>query len=310
MSDHLSFFRPTGADAHLLAPFFSMRPNKTCDSGFLDTFIWRDHYQIRCCIADGRAVLTLMDDGEGPFIMLPWCSEEDLPHYFEVMRRYFNEELHLPLKVYSADEEGLAVLGLQQDPRFEVREETDYRDYLYDGDDLRTLAGKRYHQKKNQVNRFCREQEGRFEYRTLSCGDRDTVLEFLRRWYLQHAGQEDEDMRYERLGIEEILQECCHLTYRMGGIFIDGRLQALSMGTLNERENMAVISVEKANPDYPGIYQVINQEFLLHEFPEAKLINREDDMGHPGLRKAKESYHPVGFARKFTVIQTDWEAGD
>jgi hypothetical protein len=91
----------------------------------------------------------------------------------------------------------------------------------------------------------------------------------------------------------------------MGGIFIDGRLQALSMGTLNERENMAVISVEKANPDYPGIYQVINQEFLLHEFPEAKLINREDDMGHPGLRKAKESYHPVGYARKFLVLQKD-----
>ena len=303
MSKNLIFTEPSAAEAHLLAPYFSMRPNKTCDSGVLDTYIWKDHYQIRCCIADEKAVLTLMDDGNGPFIMPPWCAEEDLAYYFDLMRQYFNEELHLPLTVYSADEECVLALGLQDDPRYVVREETDYKDYLYDGDGLRTLAGKKYHQKKNQVNRFHREYEGRWEYRTLSCADRDVVLAFLDRWYAQHAEQSDEDMRYERRGIEEILQECSLLSYQIGGIFIDGELQAMSMGTLNPRENMAVISIEKANPDFAGIYQVINQEFLRHEFPTAAIINREDDMGHPGLRQAKESYHPVGFARKYTVLQ-------
>ena len=70
---------------------------------------------------------------------------------------------------------------------------------------------------------------------------------------------------------------------------------------------MAVISIEKANPNVPGIYQVINQEFLLHEFPQAKLVNREDDMGLQGLRKAKESYNPIGFARKYMVLQKDFQ---
>ena len=51
---------------------------------------------------------------------------------------------------------------------------------------------------------------------------------------------------------------------------------------------------------------MINQEFLLHEFPEAEIVNREDDMGHPGLRQAKESYHPVGFAKKYTIRQLDY----
>ncbi len=306
MEQILQFTPPTGADAHIFAPYFSVRPNKTCDSGLLDTYIWKDHYQIRCCLADGRAVLTLMDS-DGPFIMLPWCSEEDLPYYFALMKQYFNEVLHLPLLVYSADEEGVTALGLRDDPRFLVREETDYRDYLYGGDAMRALSGKEYHQKKNQVNRFCRDYEGRWEYRTLSCADRETVLEFVERWFAQHAGQEGEDMRYERRGIEGIRQDCCRLSYKMGGIFIDGTLQALSMGTLNPRENMAVISVEKANPDFAGIYQMINQEFLLHEFPTAAIINREDDMGHPGLRQAKESYHPVGFARKYTVVQLDYK---
>ena len=309
MSNELIFTRPTGADAHILEPYFSMRPNKTCDSGLLDTFIWRDHYCIRTFVADEKAVLTLMGEDDEPFTMLPWCSEEDLPRYFEVMKRYFNEVLHLPLLVYSADEEGVLAMGLQDDPRYRVTEETIYRDYLYSGDALRTLAGKKYHQKKNQVNKFHRTYEDRWEYRTLTCADRATVLEFVERWFSQHAEQADEDMRYEQQGIEEVLQDCCRLSYKMGGIFIDGRLQAMSMGTLNPRENMAVISVEKADPEFPGIYQVINQEFLLHEFPEAELINREDDMGHPGLRQAKESYQPIGFARKYTIRQLDYDGG-
>lgn len=309
MSTKLIFARPRGADAHIMAPYYSLRPNKTCDSGLLDTFIWQDRYNIRICIADERAVLMLMGSDDDPFTMLPWCGEEDLPHYFEVMKQYFNEVLHLPLLVYSADEEGVKTMGLGDDPRYQVTEESIYRDYLYSGEGLRTLAGKKYHQKKNQVNRFRRDFEGRWEYRTLTCGDRETVLEFLDRWFAQHAAQADEDMRYERQGIGEILQECCRLSYKMGGIFIDGRLQAMSMGTLNPRENMAVISVEKADPSFPGLYQMINQQFLLHEFPEAELVNREDDMGHPGLRQAKESYQPIGFARKYTIRQLDYAGG-
>ena len=306
MSTELIFKEPAGADAHIMAPYFSMRPNKTCDSGLLDTFIWRDHYRIRYCIMEERALLTLMESGGSPFIMLPYCKEEDLPHYFEVMEHYYNEVLHLPLVVYSADEEGVLALGVQDDPRYQVYEETDFRDYLYSGEAMRTLAGKKFHQKKNQVNKFQRAYEGRWEYRTLTCADRDTVLGFVERWYAKHAEQADEDMRYEQRGIEEILQDCCKLSYKMGGIFIDGELQAMSMGTLNPRENMAVISVEKADSDFPGLYQVINQEFLLHEFPEAEIVNREDDMGHPGLRQAKESYHPVGFAKKYTIRQLDY----
>lgn len=64
---------------------------------------------------------------------------------------------------------------------------------------------------------------------------------------------------------------------------------------------MAVIHIEKANSEIRGLYQFINQQFLVNEFPEAKLVNREDDVGMEGLRKAKMSYYPIGFARKYMV---------
>ena len=55
---------------------------------------------------------------------------------------------------------------------------------------------------------------------------------------------------------------------------------------------MAVIHIEKENPEINGLYQFINQQFLIEEFPEAELVNREDDMGLEGLRKAKMTYYP------------------
>lgn len=108
---------------------------------------------------------------------------------------------------------------------------------------------------------------------------------------------------YEVRGIHEILKNCSVLNVRMGGVYIDGELEAFSVGSFNQREKMAIIHIEKANPDFAGLYQYINQQFLLHEFPDAELVNREDDMGLPGLRRAKMSYAPIGFAKKYRITQ-------
>ena len=87
----------------------------------------------------------------------------------------------------------------------------------------------------------------------------------------------------------------------MAAVYVDGQMEAFTIGSLNERENMAVIHIEKANPDIKGLYQFINQQFLVNEFPDVALVNREDDVGMEGLRKAKMSYNPIGFARKYMV---------
>ena len=63
--------------------------------------------------------------------------------------------------------------------------------------------------------------------------------------------------------------------------------------------------MEKGNFSIPGIYQMINQQFLLHSYEDAELVNREDDMGLEGLRQAKESYNPIGYARKYRVCERD-----
>lgn len=298
-------FKPVEAeDLEELNPFFCKRPNKTCDSVFLDSFIWREYYNVRYAVSDNKAILWLMDlDGKTGSAM-PICSEEDLEYYFWKLVEYFNTELKAPLYINLADEEAVEQLGLKNMPdKFKITEQVDLKDYLYDGNAMRTLSGKKLHKKKNHLNAFKREYEGRYEYRRLCCSDRGDVWKFLNRWREEKGEEVEEHLDYEVRGIHEILKNCSLLNVRMSGVYIDGHLEAFTIGSYNPLEQMAVIHIEKANPEIRGLYQFINQQFLIEEFPEAVLINREDDLGLEGLRKAKLSYNPIDYARKYQVEQ-------
>ena len=296
-------FKPIEAtDLIKIAPFVGLRPNKACDSVALDSFLWRGYYHVQFAISGDKAVQWLMElDGE-PYSAMPLCRQEDLESSFCEIVDYFNQVLKKPLRIYLADEEAVRFLNL--DPaRFQVTEQEDLKDYLYDGEALRTLAGKKLHKKKNNYNAFVKAYEGRVEYRRLCCSDRDEVWKFLDDWRLKKGDDVEEHLDYEVRGIHEILKNCSIMPVEMGGVYVDNKLEAFSIGSFNPLENMAIIHIEKANPDMRGLYQYINREFLIHAFPSVRLVNREDDLGLEGLRRAKMSYNPVDFARKYSVNQ-------
>ena len=299
-------FKPIEAtDLIKITPFVGLRPNKACDSVALDSFLWREYYHVQFAISGDKAVQWLMElDGE-PYSAMPLCRQEDLESSFCEIVDYFNQVLKKPLRICLADEEAVQYLNL--DPaRFEVKEQEDLKDYLYDGEALRTLAGKKLHKKKNNYNAFVKAYEGRIEYRKLCCSDREDVWKFLDFWRQQKGDDVEEHLDYEVRGIHDILKNCSEMAVEMGGVYVDGRMEAFTIGSLNPLENMAVIHIEKANPEMRGLYQYINREFLVHAFPDVALVNREDDMGLEGLRKAKMSYNPIAFARKYSVTQIDF----
>ena len=299
-------FKPIEAtDLIKITPFVGLRPNKACDSVALDSFLWREYYHVQFAISGDKAVQWLMElDGE-PYSAMPLCRQEDLESSFCEIVDYFNQVLKKPLRIYLADEEAVQYLNL--DPaRFEVKEQEDLKDYLYDGEALRTLARKKLHKKKNNYNAFVKAYEGRIEYRKLCCSDREDVWKFLDFWRQQKGDDVEEHLDYEVRGIHDILKNCSEMAVEMGGVYVDGRMEAFTIGSLNPLENMAVIHIEKANPEMRGLYQYINREFLVHAFPDVALVNREDDMGLEGLRKAKMSYNPIAFARKYSVTQIDF----
>jgi len=289
-------------DYNMLKWYFSFRTPGTCESVILDSYLWKDYYNSKYYY-NNKGLLWVFSNKDGYFTVIPLCKDEDLKMCFEDLRDYFNNELGIKLKMYLVDEEAVEILNLSDD-EFDVVEERDYFDYVYDAGKLKTLSGKAYHKKKNHVNAFLKAYDGRYEFKMLDCSNRPEVLDFLETWKEERAIVDEYNrVDYESAGIKYILDNCSMIPYQMGGVYIDGKLEAFSIGSYSKPEETAYIHVEKANPTIRGLYNFINQQFLTHGFPNATLVNREDDMGLEGLRKAKLSYKPLHLVKKFNIIE-------
>jgi hypothetical protein len=104
----------------------------------------------------------------------------------------------------------------------------------------------------------------------------------------------------EDMAVYEALKHFEKLEIQGGAILIDSKVQAFSLGELLNPDT-AVIHIEKANPEFTGIYAAINQMFCWEAFAHVKYVNREQDLGVEGLRKAKQSYYPDHMVEKFVV---------
>lgn len=289
-------------DYEHLKKYFELRHSECCENMIFDSYMWNQYYHLDYKEVD-KGLFWLYRHGKECYSVTPLCRLEDMKAVTLQMKEFFNQVLHHPLEMYAVDKEALEAMELSEE-EYEIRPTRENFDYVYDAQKLRELSGKKYHKKKNHVNAFRKEYEGRWEYCSMTVQQKDEILDFLAWWQENRAIDDVKDrVDHEAVGIRYVLEECSALEYEMGGIYIDGKLQAFSMGSYNPVEEMAYIHVEKANPHIRGCYPLINQQFAIHGFPQAKKINREDDLGLEGLRKAKESYHPIYLVEKYYVKQ-------
>lgn len=280
----------------------SKKKTVICDDVITNIYIWAHYYNLKY-IKTSTGLIWIYSPAFETFTTAPLCAPEHTQENFELALAYFHEVLHKKLIMYVVDESFIQNVDLPSD-RFEVKEDRAYFDYVYDAEKLRSLSGKKYHKKKNHVNAFIKEYEGRYEARILTFSDMDAIWSCVQRWY--EAKESDDPYHREEqelAGLYELLTKCRVLPYQMFGVYVDGVLEAFSLGTYDEETETAFIHVEKANPQIRGLYPFINQQFLQTAFPNAKRVNREDDMGLEGLRTAKLSYHPTELIKKYTIIE-------
>lgn len=289
-------------DYEKIKSYFKLRKPITCENVITDCYLWKDYYDTRYYINQYGLVWIYKIKNE-IFSSVPLCRNEDLKLCFEDLRKYFNEVLGIKLKMYLVDEEAKDILDLPED-KFIVEEERDYFDYVYNAKELMTLSGKKYHKKKNHLNSFLKEYTNRYRVKKADCSDTEAIKRFLKKWHSKRdiADEYNRD-DYELKGIEYILDNCDMIRYYMLVVYVDDEIEAFTLGTYLKEEKTAYIHVEKANPDIRGLYNFVNQQFLINCFSEAEFVNREDDMGLEGLRKAKMSYNPVELVKKYTVTE-------
>jgi hypothetical protein len=173
--------------------------------------------------------------------------------------------------------------------RFHYRVNRDHFDYIYARQDLVDLKGKHLQSKRNHVNKFRRTYP--YEYVPLAAGLVPQCLALEEEWCRQHGCAESESLLNERKALTLALQHAGELQLLGGAIRVAGKMVAFAYGAPITDDTFG-IHIEKADSSVDGAYNIINQELARRVPEQYTYINREEDLGLPGLRKAKLSYRP------------------
>ena len=179
-----------------------------------------------------------------------------------------------------------------------IEEERNNFDYVYLTKNLIELKGKDYDSKRNFIKRF--NEKYKYEYKRITKDDIEKCIFFEEEWCLNRDCFGIEGLEKERKAIKDMLVNFEYLKIKGGMLTINNKIEAVTLGEALNKETF-VVHIEKANSDYIGSYQVINQMFCSAEAVNYKYVNREQDLGIPGLRNSKESYHPHKMIKKYTL---------
>lgn len=187
--------------------------------------------------------------------------------------------------------------------KYKAEAKRDRFDYLYRAEDLRQLAGRRYHAKRNFTNRFRGERQD-WRYEPLTAELAQECIQVAETWCGGRDCDADTGLAQEYDAICEAFRHFDELDCFGGAIRIAGKVKAFTLAEMLNADT-AVVHIEKADAAISGLFQVINQEFCRQLAPGVEYVNREEDMGNAGLRKAKESYYPLRLIEKYELtIQT------
>lgn len=209
-------------------------------------------------------------------------------------------ERDIPCRLTGLTEENIRLLEELYPGKFFFHCDRDSYDYVYAIDDLAELKGKKYQKKRNHVNRFRTEHP---DYRVQPLCDEllEDVKALVNGWYESRLAQDPTaDFLMERRALEKALRDYEKLGLETLVLLDGGQVLAVTMGSFLA-ENTLDVHFEKAREDVDGAYAAINCEFaryLREKYPQLQFLNREEDMGIPGLRKAKESYLPHHLTEK------------
>lgn len=268
---------------------------QTSELTFTNLFVWRKHYGYRWAEVQDTLVIVACDADE-PFALFPLGSEYS-SYSFEVLNelKEFFARQGRPLKIERADNEAVDELKTSG-VSFIAENDPDNDDYVYCTEDILNLRGRRYDGKRNHLNRLFKEYT--VEYEPVSSNNLYIAERVIRDWFCSRTYEYEDEPEWR--ACLELLDNYDALRCKGMLMFIDGAPAAVTFGEMLNRET-AVIHFEKAVNNENGAYAAINHEFVAQEWYDTKYINREQDLGIPGLRRSKMSWKPDHKVEKFII---------
>ena len=283
----------TFADKELFEKYYRYKTSRGCELSFSNNFLWVAHYGTKWGIVENCLVFysPSWDSVSFPIGEKPYEALEVLLEYYEEHGKAF--AMHL------VTQEQFEALEQRYPGKFNIEYKRGAADYIYEAESLGTLKGKKLHAKRNHINRFV-EAYPEWTYEDITDDNLEDCLKMAQEWRVQNKCDEDEDKGAEFCVTLNALKKRKEIGLTGGAIRTKEGIVAFALGA-PLTDDTFVVHVEKAFAAIQGAYPMINREFVLHAAKGYKYVNREEDMGEEGLRKAKMSYNPAILLEKGVV---------
>jgi len=274
--------------------FLDHCPQPTSDYSFINLWGWQEEYGLTWAfMPDCVCILQTVPE---PVLWAPMGDWEtiDWDRFFSTCSEY---------KRINRVPEQLKDIWLKTKPELHIEEARGQWDYLYSIPELVELSGRKFHKKKNLLNQFLNNYT--YAYVPLNIEEIERALTLQTEWFLWKNAESDSTLGKENRAIVKVLRDWEKLDHVMGaGLIADDKMIAYTIAECVTKDQM-IIHFEKGCPNYKGVYQAMNQLFLKQSCCGKQVVNREQDLDDQGLRKAKESYNPIGYMKKYLVTVTD-----
>lgn len=260
-----------------------------CDNSVGNIFMWKDTLDTE--ILDGTFCIAEHYEGHTYFALR--CSDGNYIERINCLIQNFGA----PLYLCSMTDSEVALLKAAFGEKFSYEGEDGAADYIYDADSLRTFKGKKYHSQKNHLNAFLRTCKD-YRFVPYTADKEGEVAAFFDR-YEESVGDTTDSAKKESLA-------CRRLLPMLSKLPVDARMlysgdELIGFTVMERIGDTLMIHIEKGLPAFRGVYPMLIQ-LEAGAYPDVKYINREEDDGNEGLRRSKESYHPVMLTQKYLGI--------
>jgi len=271
--------------------------DRGCEYTFGNIFIWRDIYDAEAAFTDD-GMLIVRFNSEAMAYLFPCGKGDRRAAVVELLADTERRGVHF--RIIAASKADVDFLEEQFPGKFTSHLNRDFAEYVYASDDLINLAGKKYHGKRNHISRFIMDYPD-YAFEEITPDNIGEVRQMSDRWYREFLpAEQDASLEQEVTAACNAFTHFFELGFSGGLIRAGGGIAGFAIGEpINDRT--FCVHIEKASYDIPGAYTVINRDFAQHFCRNYEFINREDDVGQEGLRKAKLSYHPAVLTEKYVV---------
>ena len=280
-------------DRDWICKLLSKSDFRGCEYSFANNFAWHRLYETKICRY--KDFYISCSEKYGLRFTFP-AGSGDYKELFNELKKY-SEENGAAFTVSSVLPENIPLFEELFPGQYTVSSDPSGFDYVYLAQNLRDLKGKKYHAKRNHLNRF---YENNWSYSPLTEADFDECIEFAVKSYNDNQSYDDESSVAEQYAINTFFNFFNELELKGGVIKVDGKVEGFTIGSRINSDTLD-IHIEKANVGINGAYTAVMNESAKSVSNDVTYINREEDLGIDGLRKSKLSYYPEFMIIKNTV---------